>query len=216
MDRYTLFDAYIAGDMDESQVKGFEESLKKDKDFESDFQLYIATISAICKEEQQDGIDFAHSMKKISKQELYEIIGKKTRTKKISFPYVIASVISVAAVVVIAMTFMFNIIQNNHEDNLIFEFNKLDFVIRGGAAIDYNDVDNLEEVLPEVLKLYKNAENAQEEFNNGKILALIYIKFHERNKARVILQNLIEKYENSEDYSDFTEHLDVILQNISD
>ena len=74
MDKYTLFDNYIKGKMNDSETKNFEESLKSDKALAKEFKLYLTTVSGIIKEEEQDCIEFANAMKCIPKAELEEIL----------------------------------------------------------------------------------------------------------------------------------------------
>ena len=216
MDNNTLFDNYIKGTMSEQETKSFENDLKNDKSLSDEFRLYLLTVSAIIKEEEQDDIEFFHAMNSINKEELNEITRGKGSGKKISLSNYLISISSVAAVLVITMNIMFNIMRNNREDELIYAFNEPSFVVRGGQTIEKIDSENIVDILPQAIEIYEKAENPQEELNNGKSLAIIYIKLHKREKARIILQDLINKYNEDEDYSGFTKKLEIILQQIKD
>lgn len=230
MDKYIVFDNYIKGKMNDSEIKSFEESLESDKELAKEFQLYLTTVSSVIKEEEQDCMDFAHAMKNIRKEELSEIIEEKKIKVRRLIPLK-ASILSTAAAVLIMFgaTNLFLVAHYEGKlDNSKTEFGyKMDNAIfalvmpnglttRGGETIDINDGEKLKEKLPKAIESYKNAEKGQEELMAGQTLALIYVKLHERDKARVILQSLIEKYKEDEDYSHFTKRLEIILQQITD
>lgn len=77
MDKLDLFDKYIQGELSEIECSDFRSRLHNDDAFASEFNVYLLTISGICKEEAQDNLDFGNAMKQLSKEQLYEIIGRK-------------------------------------------------------------------------------------------------------------------------------------------
>lgn len=77
MERIDLYDRYIKGELSEKEVKEFNERLKSDADFASDFQIYSMSVIGICKESEQNNTDFGLAMKHLTKEQLFEIIGRK-------------------------------------------------------------------------------------------------------------------------------------------
>ena len=78
MERIELFDRYINNQLSEKEREEFNALLKSDEDFASDFNVYLFTVDGICREVQQDNIDFGVAMKKLSQEQLRSIIGIKT------------------------------------------------------------------------------------------------------------------------------------------
>jgi hypothetical protein len=101
MNRQDLFDKYIAGELSEAEELSFTEELKSDKSLAEDFQIYLNMISTVIKEEEQDCIDFAASMRNLNNEKLNEILVKKTTSKRISLMPILTSIMSVAAVVAV-------------------------------------------------------------------------------------------------------------------
>ena len=50
--------------------------------------------------------------------------------------------------------------------------------------------------------MYQTAETTDEIADNGYILAMAYLKLHERDKAADVLNQLISRFEGNEDYAD--------------
>lgn len=80
MERIDLFDRYFNGELSEEENIRFKERLDADEEFESDFKIYSMTVAGICKEAEQDNVDFGAAMKHLSKDQLYEIIGRKPKS----------------------------------------------------------------------------------------------------------------------------------------
>ena len=223
MDNIELFDKYIAGKLSQYETVDFEERLASDSAFAAEFRLHLHVVRGIQKEEEEDCIEFGHAMKSLSKEELNEIIGKKRKTidlkPNLDNQFAAASfevgsdnnnergrfslnyqwLLSVAAVVLLAFIVNHNqSVESQYAiDNILYSYNEPMFSNRGGDAIDisgYNE-DELKEVLPILQSVYDNSETAQEALVNGKGLAMVYIKLHDRDKAREILEDLICKYE---------------------
>ena len=200
MDNIELFDKYIAGKLSQDETVYFEERLTSDSAFASEFRLHLHIVRGIQKEEEEDCIEFGHAMKSLSKEELNEIIGNKTekKTRHINFQRYLWP-LSAAAVVLLAFIVNHNqSVESQYAiDNILYSYNEPMFSNRGGDAIDiseYNE-DELKEVLQTLHSLYDNSETAQDALVNGKGLAMVYIKLHDRDKAREILEGLICKYE---------------------
>ncbi len=80
MERIDLFDRYFNGELSEEENIRFKERLEADEQFASDFKVYSITVAGICKEAEQDNADFGTAMKQLSKDQLYEIIGRKPKS----------------------------------------------------------------------------------------------------------------------------------------
>ena len=119
MENQELFDKYIHGELSPGEKVNFESKLKADKEFAKEFKTFLLVVQGIQKEEQQDCADFGAAMKKLSKEELQEIIGAKAnpRQKKVlKFSPWLWSSMSAAAVVAIVITISFNLINQSRLD----------------------------------------------------------------------------------------------------
>lgn len=222
MDRYTLFDNYIKGKMNDSEIKNFEESLKEDKELSKEFQLYLTIVSSIIKEEEQDCIDFALAMKYLTKEELNEVL----------YPPVAASIevgifdrfkykiYQWAAVVALIVSGAGNVFQNlyrvgpNVVNNMIVHYVSLG--IRDSGTIDLRGMsdEEIESKIPQLIDEYKNSKSSLDELDNGKLLVLAYLKLNDRSNARGIINELIDKYKDNEDYNSLLEEFEYILEQI--
>lgn len=79
MERIDLFDRYIKGELSEAERSEFRSRLESDQDFESEFNVYMLTVSGICKEAEQDNLEFGAAMNGLTREELFEIIGRKPK-----------------------------------------------------------------------------------------------------------------------------------------
>jgi hypothetical protein len=70
-------------------------------------------------------------------------------------------------------------------------------------------------MLPTLWDIYEDSETTQDALVNGKGLAMVYIKLHNREKAREILQELVDKYKADEDYAESVAECIRILNQIS-
>lgn len=221
MNNIELFDNYISGQLPQREREDFEARLASDSAFFSEFQLHLQAIHGIQKEEEEDSIEFGNAMKSLTKEELNAIIGNKTakKVKFINFQKYLWP-LSAAAVVIFALIFNHNqSVKSQYAiDNILYSYNEPMFSNRGGEAIEiseYND-DKLKEILPILCDIYKSSSTIQDALVNGKGLAMIYIKLHNREKAREILQELISKYEAMEDYAESIAECRKILNQISE
>lgn len=80
MERIDLFDSYFNGELSEEENIRFKERLEEDEQFASDFKVYSMTVAGIYKEAKQDNADLGAAMKHLSKDQLYEIIGRKPKS----------------------------------------------------------------------------------------------------------------------------------------
>ena len=175
------------------------------------FKTYLFVVKGIQKEEQQDCSDFGAAMKKLTKEQLQEIVGVKAkpRQKKVlKFSPWLWSSMSAAAVVAIVVMISFNMIKQSHMDlnnaqymayNIIAEHNFDDGGFRGGANLAIEDFSAIsEEELKEKLPLYETAYQQGQDELIGLNLAMIYLKLRDEDKALEILKELNAKYPESE------------------
>lgn len=80
MERIDLFDRYFNRELSEEENIWFKERLDADDEFASAFKIYSMTVADIYKEAEQDNADFGAAMKHLSKDQLYEIIGRKPKS----------------------------------------------------------------------------------------------------------------------------------------
>ena len=220
MEKQELFDNYILGKLSSNQMADFESKLANDADFALDFRNYLMVVNGIRKEEEQDCIEFGHAMKSLTKDELLEIVSRKEETKVsnvINFQRYLWP-LSTAAILVIAFTMTFNIERKSRYamDDMIYAYNEPMFSNRGGESLNisnYND-EELRNSLPTLQTIYQKSETTQDALINGKGLAMVYVKLHERDKAKTILQELIDKYHTENEYAEAVEECRRILSQL--
>lgn len=220
MNNIELFDNYISGQLPQREREDFEARLASDSAFFSEFQLHLQAIHGIQKEEEEASIEFGYAMKSLTKEELNAIIGNKTakKVKFINFQKYLWP-LSAAAVVIFALIFNHNkSIESQYAiDDIIYAYNEPMLSNRGGEAIDISkcNKEELEDMLPTLWDIYEDSETTQDALVNGKGLAMVYIKLHNREKAREILQELVDKYKADEDYAESVAECIRILNQIS-
>ena len=218
MERIELFDGYINNQLSDAQRSEFDARLNSDEDFASDFKVYLLTVNGICREAQQDNLDFGKAMKDLSKEKLREIIGQGSITrpdkvpardsiKVVRFKPWVWQVASIAAVVIIAFTVVFNIEKNARYsvDNAIYACAEIspDLVRAGGEVLDITVMtdDELKRNIPALVSNYNSSETTDEIADNGFALAMAYLRLHDRNNAKETLQQLIQEFEHNPDYA---------------
>ena len=211
MENQELFDKYIKGLLSEIEKSDFESRLNTDKTLSSEFKTYLFVVKGIQKEEQQDCADFGAAMKKLTKEQLQEIVGVKAKPRQekvLKFSPWLWSSMSAAAVVAIVVMISFNMIKQSHMDlnnaqymayNIIAEHNFDDGGFRGGANLAIEDFSAIsEEELKEKLPLYETVYQQGQDELIGLNLAMIYLKLRDEDKALEILKELNAKYPESE------------------
>lgn len=224
MERIDLYDRYINNQLSDKERADFDARLESDEDFASDFKVYLFTVDGICREAHQDNLDFGLAMKGLSKDQLKEIIGKQDvgstaaasiaesseieKTKVLRFRPWMWQAASIAAVVVIAFTVVLNIEKTARYsvDNAIYACAEInpDLVRAGGEPIDLKSMrdDELKAKLPELIALYQSASNTDEIADNGYALAMAYLRLHDRDNAKVILEQLVTRFDGNADYAE--------------
>lgn len=220
MDKINIFDRYIRGEMTPKEVILFKQQLIEDAETNTDFKIYSALVAGICKEEQQDNIDFAYALKSLTEERLKQVIGKrvKTRLQKHSFRQIGLWVASMVAIVVFCFSVTLHI-QNSAEytvDNLIVEYNSMPVSNRGGDnAIDISNMnqDEVENIISKLCNIYSDIskEDIQEKQMAGINLAMAYLKIHDRKKAISVLEEIKSLYP---DDTEFVFQCDKILKRL--
>ena len=184
--------------MSEAEILEFEKKILEDKDFSSDFLVYKMIVKGIIKEEQEKEQELDDAFKILGKDDLRNIIGPKIELpkQKNKIISITSLILSIAAVVVIAFTYTFNIQRSarNSVDDVIFDC-YYSPIYRGGDVIDLTDADEktIELSLPNMVGSYKKASEVQEISSYGINLAMLYLKIHDRDNARNILEDVKKK-----------------------
>ena len=132
---------------------------------------------------------------------------EKAASKKTGLTSWIWHVASIAAVVVIAFTVVLNFEKRSREsvDNVIFNFysNDISMISRGGEElIESPSGESLSiesyssdpaKAIPALRKSFDSADDPQEIAISGQLLALAYIKDHQRKEAKEVLETLINR-----------------------
>lgn len=233
MERIDLYDRYINNQLSDKERDEFDARLKTDKEFASDFKIYLFTVDGVCREAHQDNLDFGLAMKSLSKDKLKEIIGKQdvasqvaasaecksemVKPKVIRFKPWIWQVASIAAVVIIAFTVVFNIEKNARYsvDNAIYACADVnpDLVRAGGEPIEISSMsdDELKAKLPELTSLYQSASTTDEIADYGYVLAMAYLRLHDRDKDKEVLEQLVSRFDGTEGYAGYVNKWKSIL-----
>lgn len=85
-----------------------------------------------------------------------------------------------------------------------------------GKTIDVQKLDDneLKESLPELIEWYESSETDEEIAERGNILVLAYVRLHERKEAKILLEELIQKFNGNEDFQGDVETWQTILNYI--
>lgn len=214
MKNQDLFDKYIKGTLSAAEKTEFENQLKNDKTLSTEFKTYLFIVKGIQKEEQQDCADFGAAMKKLTKEQLQDIVGVKAKPKQkkaLKFSPWLWSSMSAAAVIAIVVMISFNLINQSQLDlnnaqhmayNIIAEHNFIDGGYRGGSNLvieDFSSISNeeLKTKLPDYELAYQQAQNDLDVQETGLNLAMIYLKLHDKDRTLKILQEMSVKYKDS-------------------
>ena len=228
MERIELFDNYINNQLSDAQRSEFDARLESDEEFASDFKVYLLTVNGICREAHQDNLDFGMAMKSLSKEKLKEIVGMRNlespkvssngkSVKILRFKPWMWQVASIAAVVVIAFTVVFNIEKNARYsvDNAIYACAEIstDLTRDGSEILDIQSMtdEELTNKLPLLVANYNSAQSYDDIADNGFALAMAYLRLHDRENAKEILQKLVSQFEDNSEYSGYVSKWQSIL-----
>lgn len=228
MERIELFDNYINKQLSDTQRSEFDARLESDEEFASDFKIYLLTVDGICREAQQDNIDFGMAMKGLTKEKLQEIVRYRNiyrpeissnieSVRVLRFKSWIWQIASIAAVVVIVFTVVFNIEKNARYsvDNTIYACADINTELTrdGSEVIDIKSMtdDELKNKLHLLVVNYNSAESTDEIADNGFVLAMAYLRLHDRDNAKEVLNKLVSRFEGNEGYAESVNKWKTIL-----
>lgn len=208
MERIELFERYIFGQLTPQEQSDFDLRLKSDKDFASDFKIYIFSLKGILQEGEQEDAELAYALKNISKEQLCEAIGKNRRRKSFRVRLLrerMAWISSIAAIVIVGM---FTIIQlerssRNKLYDTIVAYNYIPSYDRSEGDINNYSSKEIGELLPILEKDYRNApaDDVQAAQDAGMRLAMAYLKLHDKKKAVETLRELAERFRDDEEFA---------------
>ena len=75
MEKIDIYDKFIHNRLSSKEREEFIARLENDKEFETDFNLYLFTVNGICREVYEDNLDFGLALKRFSKEQLKDLIG---------------------------------------------------------------------------------------------------------------------------------------------
>lgn len=217
-----LFDKYINGELSDSERSEFKERLESDKEFATDFNIYMVSVIGICKEAEQDNMDFGMAMKKLSKEQLRNIVGEpKTapviKPKKLLIKSWIWQAASIAAVVVIAFTYSFNVQRQAKYSvyDAIYACADIntDLTRSGGEIVDITKLSDkeLKEQLPALMETYKTSSDEVEIADTGYAVAMAYLRLHDAKQAKSILGELVIRFRRNPDFAESVSKWESIL-----
>lgn len=221
-DNIYLFESYLNGNISKEDKEIFENRLHSDKQFASDFKVFLFTVKGICQEAEQDNIEFAKAMESISQDQLQKIIGQQeTPERKINpniFRRQFAWIASIAAILIIGIFSIIQIEQSaGHQlDNIIVAYNPVPDISRNGEELPNISAmtgTELKNYIPELEKEYRNApaDDIQAAEMAGMRLAMAYVRLHDRRNAKKILTEMKTQFA---DDPAFTERCDMIISQL--
>ena len=202
MDNIDLFDRYISGDLTAEEKAAFDNQLAADTDFATDFRLYKTTVRGVIKEEIERKRELEEAFKHLNEEGLMEIIGKKKNQeilpkKERKVISMTSWISSVAAIMIIAFSVTYSITQSANEnvDSVLFEcyYNPVSRSASGGVNLSAASSQELQRALPTLVQEYNKASEEQAISEQGINLAMIYVKLHDRKKAKEILVDVKHK-----------------------
>lgn len=221
MENIELFDKYINNELSPEELTSFRNRLISDKEFASDFKIYSFTVVGLCREMRQDNVDFGYALKKLSKEELRGIVGKKNDQKNhvLRFKSWIWQAASIAAVVVIAFTAVLNI-QHQADNKVcdaiwIAQSDNLTLSRGGDVQVNIAELsdDQIKDEINRLKQAYEQSEiGSPERADFGFSLSMSYIKLHDKEQAIIILKDLIAEYNGNEEYLGMIEKWTSILK----
>ncbi|MDE6008972.1 MAG: hypothetical protein K2G90_07155 [Muribaculaceae bacterium] len=220
-DNLELFNLYLEDRLSENDKKAFEDRLAADKDFRTDFRVFLLTVDGIIKESRQDNIEFGTALGDIDESALLSIIGReenigKEENKSSEKKPVVASlyrnlawISSIAAIIVIGIFSVIGVMQSGNDkvDNILAYYNDFAAVGRGGAeSVSLSSLSEKEiaNIIPSLEKEYyaSGSQDEQQQKIAGLTLAMAYLRTHQRAKAKNILNELEHRYADDEIFSE--------------
>lgn len=222
-DNIYLFESYLNGNISKEDKESFENRLHSDKQFASDFKVFLFTVKCICQEAEQDNIEFAKAMESIPQDQLQKIIGQEETPERKRNPNIFrrqfAWIASIAAILIIGVFSIIQIEQSGRHqlDNAIVAYNPVPDISRNGEELPNISAmtgSELKNYIPELEKEYRNApsDDIQAAEMAGMRLAMAYVRLHDRRNAKKILTEMKTRFA---DDPAFTEHCDMIISQLN-
>lgn len=196
-----LFELYIDNKLDPEEKQTIESRIKSDRDFASDFRIYLFALRGMMQEAEQDNIEFGHAMKSLSKADLLRIIGRSSRPRILRPGYLrerLAWTASIAAVLIVGVFMTLHVRQAgmNRIDDAIVAYNYIPDTYKGGESIAADDIPALETA-------YRTApaDDIQAQEDAGMRLAMAYLKVHDRKMAKQVLNELSRRFADDEEFA---------------
>ena len=206
-DYIELFDRYVDDNLSEEERQSFEEKLRSDRSFATDFRVYLFTLKGVCQEVEQENIEFGHAMKHLTKEELLRIIGRRSKPRIISMNFLrerMAWVASIAAILIIGIFSFLKVHQAglNRLDNTIVAYYYIPDSNRGGKTITRGWETITSSDIPTLERDYQMApkDDIQAQEDAGMRLAMAYLKIHDRKKAKEILMEMSKRFADDEEF----------------
>lgn len=220
MDNYSdnieIFDAYLNQQLNQEERQEFEKRLESDSDFRNAFNDHQMLVSALQKASRKSNNDFGEALQKMTKEEMESVTGssqvnstgatsKKKPTKVISLAKV-RNIFSIAAILVVIAGIGFHKYSENRTNAKICDaifaagFNPSPTVSRGLSQTDYETYvtaieqiqsNRLDDAVKALEQLYADAD-WEMKIEYGTTLAYAYIKQHDLQKARSLINLLIK------------------------
>ncbi len=223
-DNIYLFENYLEGNLPKEEKERFDSRLRSDKEFATDFKVFLLTVRGICQEAQQDNLEFAKAMENVSEKDFLKIIGRdgetgrKRKWNNNLFRRQFAWIASVAAILIVGIFTIIHVEQAaRHElDNAIVAYNPVAEIGRNGeelSAIADMSNEQLREYLPELEKDYRDAppDDIQAAEMAGMRLAMSYLRLHDRKRAKALLGEMKVRFA---DDPAFAERCDMIINQL--
>ena len=124
---------------------------------------------------------------------------------------------SIVAVIVIAFTVVYKVEQNSRNNvyDAIYACADVNYDLArsGGKKIDITTLsdDELKAKLTELVSIYNSSHSDDDVADNGTALAMSYIRLHDADKAKEVLNGLISRFKNNEEYADYVKKWETIL-----
>lgn len=236
MERIDLYDRYVHNMLSEPERQKFDELLESDEEFSSEFKIYLMTIDGICREAHQDNLDFGLAMKNLTKEQLQSIIGKRVIDKpqiaaitcpadgipsakptNLRFKPIIWKVASFAAIIILIVSIVFNVEQNARHsiDDAVFAFayDGPNIARSGEGILDITTMDNddLKASLIQMEAKYLTLQTEEEIADYGYTIAMAYLRLHDRDNAKAVLEKLIARFDGNDDYAEIVNKWKSIL-----
>lgn len=206
-DYIELFDRYVDDSLSEEERQSFEEKLRSDRSFATDFRIYLFTLKGVCQEAEQDNIEFGHAMKHLTKEELLRIIGRSSKPRIMRLNYLrerMAWGASIAVILIIGIFSVFKVHQEglNRLDNTILAYYYIPDSNRGGKTITRGWESITSSDIPSLEKAYQMAptDDIQAQEDAGMRLAMAYLKIHDRKKAKEMLTAMSIRFADDEEF----------------